>query len=66
MRPTLSGQRAEHVLLASSLRKQREFVYLVTTERPEGLFYLMLVSPQNEFRDLQAQLHEILDSFRFQ
>lgn len=67
MRHTLSGQRAERILLEGpgSLREQREFIYLVTTQRPEGFFYLVLVLPQNEYKHLQALFQEILDSFRF-
>ena len=66
-RASLSGQSAEFVLLEGpgSLPGQREYVYLVTSARPEGLFYLVLVLPQSDYRESRSLHHEILDSVRF-
>ena len=64
---TLGAQRAEFVLLQGPgvLPGQHEFVYLVTSARPEGLFYLVLILPQGDYEELRSQHHQILNSVRF-
>jgi len=44
---------------------QTEVDYLVTVERPEGLFHVILISPQRALADLQAAFDSILRSIRF-
>ena len=68
-KPTrLGGRPAESVLLegASALAGQREFVWLVTGEAQSGLFYAILVSPENEYGRLREPYQKIVQSVRFQ
>ena len=64
----LGGRPAESVLLegASALAGQREFVWLVTGEARSGLFYAILVSPENEYGRLRDPYQKIVQSVRFQ
>lgn len=38
---------------------------LVTVLRPEGLFYMVFVAPQREFRNLEAAFNQMVSSIRF-
>ena len=63
----LGGRPAESVLLegASALAGQREFVWLVTGEAERGLFYAILVSPENEYGRLRDPYQKIVQSVEF-
>jgi hypothetical protein len=43
----------------------REINMLVTVERPEGLFYMIFIGPENNFRELQPVYEQMLQSVRF-
>jgi hypothetical protein len=43
----------------------REVNMLVTVERPEGLFYMIFIAPENEFRQMQPVYEQMLQSVRF-
>jgi Zn-dependent protease with chaperone function len=43
----------------------REINMLVTVERPEGLFYMIFIGPENDFRQLQPVYEQMLRSVRF-
>jgi beta-barrel assembly-enhancing protease len=43
----------------------REINMLVTAERPEGLFYMIFIGPENDFRQLQPVYEQMLKSVRF-
>jgi Zn-dependent protease with chaperone function len=43
----------------------REVNMLVTVERPEGLFYMIFIGPENDFRQLQPVYEQMLRSVRF-
>ena len=43
----------------------REVNMLVTAERPEGLFYMIFIGPENDFRQLQPVYEQMLRSVRF-
>ena len=43
----------------------REINMLVTVERPEGLFYMIFIGPENDFRQLQPVYETMLRSVRF-
>jgi hypothetical protein len=43
----------------------REINMLVTVERPEGLFYMIFIAPENEFRQMQPVYEQMLQSVRF-
>jgi Zn-dependent protease with chaperone function len=49
----------------SALAAGREVNMLVTVERPEGLFYLVFIAPENEFRNAQSVFENMLRSVRF-
>jgi hypothetical protein len=38
---------------------------LVTVARPQGLWYLVFISPQSEARDIQPVFDQMLRSVRF-
>jgi Zn-dependent protease with chaperone function len=63
----LRGQLAESVLLEgnSPLVNNKEIVWLVATERPEGVFYVLFVSPQPEYNDQRVTFQNILSSVTF-
>jgi hypothetical protein len=64
---TLGGQAGEEVVLdgPSALPNERELVWLVTSKRPEGLFYLVMISPQSEYDALRARYTQVVGSVRF-
>ena len=63
----MHGQAAESVLMAgqSAVDDQGELVWLVTTERPKGLFYIAFVSPEKEFNELRRPYEQMLRSVAF-
>jgi hypothetical protein len=64
---TLGGQAGEEVVLdgPSALPNERELVRLVTSKRPEGLFYLVMISPQSEYDELRGRYTQVVGSVRF-
>ena len=42
----------------------REINMLVTAERPEGLFYMIFIGPEKDFRQLQPVYEQMLRSVR--
>ena len=63
----LRGQRAESLLLAgnSPVSNEREIVWLVATERPQGFFYMIFVSPESEYQQASTTYQNILRSVVF-
>ncbi len=63
----VGGQSGEGVVLdgPSALPNERELVWLVTSQRPEGLFYLVMISPQSEYDALRSRYTQVVDSVRF-
>jgi beta-barrel assembly-enhancing protease len=49
----------------SPYQGQRETDVLVTVSRPEGLFYMILIAPDSEVRNLQSTFDEMVRSIRF-
>lgn len=49
----------------SQLTNGREVNMLVTVERPEGIFYLVFIAPESEFRNAQPVFEQMLRSIRF-
>jgi len=43
----------------------REINMLVTAERPQGLFYMIFIGPEKDFRQLQPVYEQMLRSVRF-
>jgi hypothetical protein len=50
----------------SPYQGEREMDALVTVARPQGLFYLVFISPQSEWTAVQGVLEEMLRTVRFQ
>ena len=50
---------------SSSFQNETEVDQLVTVARPQGLWYLVFISPQSEARDIQPVLDQMLRSVRF-
>jgi hypothetical protein len=63
----LGGQAGESVLLdgPSALPNQREMVWLVASQRPGGLFYVLMISPQNEYDAARGQYEKVVGSVKF-
>jgi predicted Zn-dependent protease len=63
----LRGQLAQSVLLEgnSPLASQREIAWLVATERPKGLFYVVFISPEQEYGAQRTTFESILRSVTF-
>jgi hypothetical protein len=49
----------------SALTGGREVNLLVTVDRPQGLFYLVFIAPENDFRKVQGIYENMLRSVRF-
>jgi Zn-dependent protease with chaperone function len=63
---TLGGEPALMVQLTSnSARGGRELDYVVAVQRPEGLFYLVFISPEAEFTRMRPAFDAVLGSVRF-
>ncbi len=63
----LSGQQALVTTLQSRspFAGETEIDTLVTVERPDGLFYIVLIAPQSMARNLQSTFNAMLNSIRF-
>ena len=63
----VDGQPAEAVLLdgPSATNNGRELVWLVATQRPEGLFYVLMIAPQDEYDGLRGQYETVANSIHF-
>jgi hypothetical protein len=64
---TVDGQPALVTTLYSDspYQGQREVDMLVTVARPQGLYYLVFIAPQNEFQQVQKTYEDMLQSVRF-
>lgn len=49
----------------SALTGGREVNMLVSVDRPDGLFYLIFIAPENDFRNAQPVFEQMLQSVRF-
>jgi len=49
----------------SPFRGQTEVDMLLTVARPEGLFYMIFIAPESEFRNIEATFEAMLGSLRF-
>jgi Zn-dependent protease with chaperone function len=65
---SVGGQPAEGVLLdgPSALANEREMIWLVASARPQGLFYMLMISPQSEYNALRRQYEQVVGSVRFE
>ena len=50
---------------STTMRGVQENVWLITTQRPQGLFYLAMISPADEYGSLYPGFQATLDSVRF-
>ena len=48
----------------SPLPNERELVWLVTADQPEGLFYVLMISTESEYDYFKPQFERIVDSIR--
>ena len=64
---SVGGQPAEGVLLdgPSALPNQQELVWLIASQRPQGLFYVLMIAPQSEYDALRGQYEQVVSSVRF-
>jgi len=62
-----SGQNMYSVMAAgdSPLAGEGEVNWIVTSFRPEGLWYVVFISPQSSFQSWQPSFQRMLDSVRF-
>lgn len=63
----IGGQRALITTLQnrSPFPNETEVDRVVTTVRPEGLFYIIFITPQSEFEQVRSVFDRMLDSLRF-
>ncbi len=62
----LGGQRAlSAYLLNDSPVKGKELIWLVTTMRPDGMFYLVSVAPQADYDHYSKSFEATINSFHF-
>ncbi len=63
----LSGSQAliTTIYQSSVVANQREVNLLVTAERPQGLFYVVFVAPEQTFMEMQPTYEKILRSIQF-
>ena len=63
----VDGSNGETVLLVgpSAYGNQREFNWLLTATRPDGLFYLVLVAPESDYNSLRPTFVEMQHAVRF-
>ncbi|MBI3695826.1 MAG: M48 family metalloprotease [Acidobacteria bacterium] len=64
---TVDGSNGESILLVgtSPLGNQRELDSLLTVTRPEGLFYLILIAPENDYNSVRPTFVQMQHSVRF-
>ncbi|MEZ5366140.1 MAG: hypothetical protein R2748_28340 [Bryobacterales bacterium] len=57
----------ESVLLQgnSPVQGQKELIWMVAAMRPEGLFHLLMISPQNEYNQYSKTFEEVVRSVKF-
>ena len=62
-----SGQNMLSVMAAgdSPLPGESEVNWIVTSFRPEGLWYMVFIAPQSSFQSWQPSFQRMLDSVRF-
>lgn len=63
----VDGNNGETLVLSgdSPFAKEREMDLLVTTLRPQGLFYLVLIAPESDYTSLRPVFLQIQNSVRF-
>ncbi len=49
----------------SPFQGETEIDVLLTVQRPEGLFYMIFIAPEKEFRQIEGTFQQILRSLRF-
>ncbi|MEZ5394573.1 MAG: hypothetical protein R2724_17300 [Bryobacterales bacterium] len=61
------GVNGESVLLQgnSPVQGQKELIWMVAAMRPEGLFHLLMISPQNEYNQYSKTFEEVVRSVKF-
>jgi len=61
------GERGESVFLEgdSPIEGQKEYIWMVAAMRPQGLFHLLMISPQNEYNDYAKTFEEVVRSVEF-
>ncbi len=64
----VDGNNGESLILSgtSPLGKQRELDSVLTVSRPQGLFYVILISPESDYTSLRPTFVQIENSIRFQ
>jgi hypothetical protein len=64
---SVNGKSGQSVLLEgpSALQGRREFVWLVTSDHPNGFYYLVFVSPDNRYNELRPHFQQMVQSVRF-
>jgi len=66
-RARVGGRRAIATQLSgrSPIQGERETDWLFTVRLPEGLFYVVFIVPESDYRAYQRTFQEMLDSIRF-
>ena len=61
------GERGESVFMegASPIEGQKEYIWMVAAMRPQGLFHLLMISPQNEYDEYAKTFEKVVRSVDF-
>jgi predicted Zn-dependent protease len=62
------GVQGESVLLqgTSPVQGQKENVWLVAAQRPQGLFHLLMIAPESEYKQLSKAYEDVVRSVKFE
>ena len=64
----IGGRTGESIFMEgpSPLRGQSEYIWVVTSQQREGLYYMLLISPASEYDALAPQFEDVVRSIQFE
>jgi hypothetical protein len=62
------GVTGESVFLQgqSPVQGQKEYVWMVAAQRPQGLFHVLMIAPESEYNNLSSAYEDVVRSIEFQ
>jgi hypothetical protein len=62
------GVTGESVFLQgqSPVQGQKEYVWMVAAQRPQGLFHVLMIAPESEYNDLSKTYEDVVRSIEFE
>ncbi len=64
----IGGAQGESVFMEgiSPLRGQYEYIWLLTSQQGDRMFFIALISPEQEYDQLRGEFEDIVRSIRFE